>query len=255
MDQAEQVVALVRGVLGTAVVGVYLHGSGALGQLHPTSDVDLLAVSSRRTKRPERRALIERLLPISGPGDASGTSRSINLEIVARRDVRPWRYPPRLDFQYGDWFRPDFARGELSPWQPHNPDLAVILAAVLQADHPLFGPRPQALLDPVPPADLRRAMLDSIPDLLGYLDGDERNVVLTFARIWVTLVTGEIRSKDAAADWVLPRLPPEHRAIVEYARDNYLSGGPEAWGELLPRVRPCVDQVVDGIMLAAAAAP
>jgi streptomycin 3"-adenylyltransferase len=86
----------------------------------------------------------------------------------------------------------------------------------LQANHPLFGPPPAEVLDPVPPADLRRAMFDSIPALLGFLDGDEGNVVLTFARIWTTLATGIIRSKDAAADWALPRLPPEHRAVLAH---------------------------------------
>jgi predicted nucleotidyltransferase len=253
MDQAARVVALVCDVLGDAVLGIYLHGSSALGVLRPTSDIDVFAVTSRRTTEAERAALLERLLPISGPGDPSGRSRSIDLEIVSRDDVRPWCYPPRLDFQFGDWLRAAYASGDVAPWQPLNPDLAVLLAAVLQADHPLHGPRPSELLDPVPPADLRRAMLDCIPDLLSDLDGDERNVVLTFARIWTTLETGDIRSKDAAADWVLPRLPPEHRAVLEYARANYLLGDAEAWGDLVPRVRPCVDLMVAEIRRAAAA--
>jgi streptomycin 3"-adenylyltransferase len=90
-------------------------------------------------------------------------------------------------------------------------------------------------------------MLDSIPDLLSYLDGDERNVVLTFVRIWSTLATGVIRSKDGAADWASPLLPPEHRAVLGYARANYLDGAPEEWGDLLPRVRPFVDYVIDEI--------
>ena len=244
MNQAAQVVALVRQVLGDAVLGVYLHGSGALGTLHPTSDIDLFAVTNRRTTEVERRDLIERLLPISGPGDPTGRSRSVNLEIVAQDDVRPWRYPTWLDFQFGDWYRPEFALGNFSPWNAANPDLALLLAVVLQADRPLFGPRPAELLDPVPRADTRRAMLDSIPDLLGYLDGDERNVILTLVRIWTTLVTGVIRTKDGAADWALPRLPAEHRAVLEHARALYVSGDPEEWGELLPRVRPFVDHVV-----------
>ena len=95
-------------------------------------------------------------------------------------------------------------------------------------------------------------MLDSIPDLLSYLDGDERNVVLTFVRIWTTIATGVIRSKDGAADWALPLLPPEHQAVLNYARANYLDGAPEEWGHLLPRVRPFVDYVIGEIETAAA---
>jgi streptomycin 3"-adenylyltransferase len=254
-DQVERVVSLVRETLPGAVLGIYLHGSSVFGTLKPGSDLDLFAVASRRTTDAERRGLIERLLPISGRGDPTGRSRSIGLEIVAQADVRPWRYPPRLDFQFGDWYRPEFAKGNFAPWDPVNPDLVVLLEMVRQANTPLFGPPPDEVLDPIPRADIRRAMLESIPDLLSYLAGDERNVVLTFVRIWTTLATGVIRSKDGAADWALPLLPPEHRAVLAYARANYLDGTPEAWGDLLPRVRPFVDEVIGEIEAAAAHEP
>jgi predicted nucleotidyltransferase len=250
LEQVGIVVRLLGDVLGDAVLGVYLHGSAALGQLHPDSDIDLLAVTSRPTTESERRRLIERLLPISGRGDPTGRSRPINLEIVVQADVRPWRYPPPLEFQYGDWYRPEFARGDFAAWHSPDPDLTILLEMVLQADHPLFGPRPAQLLDPIPPADLHRAMVDTIPALLSYLDGDERNVVLTFVRTWTTLATGVIRSKDAAADWALPLLPAEHRPVLQRARAIYLGDAPEEWGDLLPRVRPFVDYVIaeiDGI--------
>ena len=251
IGQIERVTSLVREALPEAVLGIYLHGSSVLGGLKPGSDIDVFAVASRRTTDAERRWLIEQLLPISGAGDPTGQSRSINLEIVVQADVRPWRYPSRLDFQFGDWYRPEFARGNFAPWDPANPDLVVLLEMVRQANHPLFGPPPAELLDPIPWADIRQAMLDGIPDLLSYLVGDERNVVLTFVRIWTTLATGVIRSKDGSADWALPLLPPEHRAVLEYARANYLDGVPEEWGDLLPRVRPFVDCVIGEIETAA----
>jgi Aminoglycoside adenylyltransferase, C-terminal domain len=176
-------------------------------------------------------------------GDPTGRSRSIELTIVVQGDVRPWRYPPRLDFQYGDWWRREFERGERSPWVSPNPDVALELEMVRQANRPLFGPPPSDVLDPVPASDIRRAMVDDIPALLGDLEGDERNVILTFARIWVTLETGEFVAKDAAADWVLDRLPPQRRPVLAHARAIYRGEAAEEWGDLLPEVRPLVDHV------------
>lgn len=247
MDQTERVVTLVCGVLEDAVVGVYLHGSSVVGGLHPTSDIDLLVVTGRPTTPAERRRLIERLLPISGRGDPGGRSRSVELTVVVQGEVRPWHYPPPLDFQYGDWWRGEFERDNFAPWESPNPDLALQLEMVLQANHPLFGPPPGEVLDAIPSGDVRRAMLDSIPPLLSYLDGDERNVVLTFVRIWTTLATGVIRSKDAAADWALPLLPPEHKAVLSHARAIYLGEEAEGWDDLLPRVRPFVDHLIGEI--------
>lgn len=244
MDQAERITAVVREVLGENVLGAYLHGSAAFDGLHPTSDIDVLGVVQRPTTPDERRALIERLLPISGRGDPTGRSRSVELTIVAQEDVRPWRYPARLDLQYGDWWRREFELGQMQPWESPNPDVALLLAMVLHANHPLFGPPPAELLDPIPPADVRRAMLDGIPGLLADLTGDERNVILTFARIWTTLATGKISSKDAAADWVLARLPLQHQAVLAHARAIYLGEAEEEWGDLLPRVRPYVDHLL-----------
>ena len=96
-------------------------------------------------------------------------------------------------------------------------------------------------------------MLDSIPGLLSDLDGDERNVVLTLARVWTTLASGDIRSKDTAANWALPLLPLDHRAVLQHARDIYLGDAAEEWGDLKPRIRPLVDHVIAEIRRLAAA--
>ena len=48
---------------------------------------------------------------------------------------------------------------------------------------------------------------------------DTRNSVLTLARIWLTVETGEIGPKDAA-DWALERLP---RSTVRCSRGRALS--------------------------------
>jgi len=196
--QLERVVELAREVLGPDLCGAYLFGSAVLGGLRPASDLDLLAVSTRATTPDEKRRLVEQLLSISGRRTPEGRWRRVELTVVVASEVRPWRFPPRFDLQYGDWLRGDFERGEIEPWPTTvNPDLAVLLTMVLLADRPLLGPPPAEVLDPVPHADVVRAMADGIDPLLEELDTDARNVVLTLARIWSTVVTREIRSKDA----------------------------------------------------------
>jgi streptomycin 3"-adenylyltransferase len=230
-------VRLVRQVLGDAAIGAYLHGSAVAGGLRPSSDLDILVVSERSTTVPERRALIGGLLSMSGRHAIGGPDRSVELSVVVRSDVRPWRYPPALELQYGDWWRAEFERGE-EPWRTPNPDLAVLLEAARQVAVPLFGPPLGEILTEVPFADLSRAMLDAMPALLEDLEPDTRNVLLTLARIWSTMATGQIRSKDAAATWALARLPEEHGAVLARARSAYLEAEDwESWSELMPDVR------------------
>ncbi|HYI65471.1 MAG TPA: DUF4111 domain-containing protein, partial [Candidatus Limnocylindrales bacterium] len=106
------------------------------------------------------------------------------------------------------------------------------------------------VLDPVPRAELVRAMVDGVPSLLSDLGDDTRNVLLTLARIWTTVATGEIRSKDEAADWAVSRLPEAHRSTLARARDLYRVGGyGDPWDE--EPVRALAERLVSEILAAA----
>ncbi|WP_282687059.1 MULTISPECIES: aminoglycoside adenylyltransferase family protein [unclassified Streptomyces] len=243
MHQLRETVGWAEGVLAGNLIGAYLHGSSVLGGLQPASDVDVLLVTRRSMDERERRALLDGLLRISGSG---GMARPVELTVVVQAEVRPWRYPPTCDFLYGEWLRADYEAGTVPRAEP-MPDLALLISMTLTGDAPLTGPRPAQVLAPVPHADLVRASVAGIPELLDDLEGDTRNVLLTLARIWATLATGRIKSKDAAAGWAVGQLPPEHRAVLEYARQLYLtcSYAEESWSEALrTRVRPHVDRVL-----------
>ncbi len=243
MDQLHTIARLVNDAIGPKVLGIYLHGSAVHGGLKPASDVDILVVSRQSLDDRERRTLVDGLLKISGPRVGA---RSVELTVVVQSEVRPWRFPPTSDFLYGDWLREEIeAKG--SPQPEPMPNLAIMIRLTLAGNHPLSGPPPAELMDPVPFADLARGSVAGIPDLLNDLPGDTRNVVLTLARIWTTLGTGDIRSKDAAADWALAQLPPEHRPVLEHAKELYLTRRytEETWSdELRAQVRPHVEAVL-----------
>lgn len=145
--------------------------------------------------------------------------------------------------------RTKFEQGELPEWPVPDPDMAIVIETARRAAVPLFGPPVAAVLEPLRRVDLVRAMLGSIPVLMpGIEEGDDRrNGLLTLARIWTTLETDEIRPKDEAANWALARLPAEHRAVLAHARAAYLGEEAEDWRELVSRVRPHVDYVIERI--------
>ncbi|MGN9786533.1 hypothetical protein ACTMTF_34280 [Nonomuraea sp. ZG12] len=173
MDQLEQTVGLVRDVVGPELVGTYLHGSSVLGGLCPASDLDVLAVTQASLEEGQRRSLLKGLLEISG---LTPEVRPVELTVGVQSEVRPWRFPPIGDFLYGEWLREDFLAGG-TPQPVPMPDLALVLTMVLAGDRPLTGPRPAEVLAPVPHADLMRASIAGVPELLAELDGDTRNVL------------------------------------------------------------------------------
>ena len=244
---AETVVLIVRETLGDGLIGAYLHGSAVLGGLRPTSDLDVLAVINRATTEDERRVLVQRLLEISGRRAYRGPARPVELTILVASDVRPWRVPPRIEFLYGEWLRDDYEAGRI-PAPEAMPDFGPEIALTLQGNVALAGPPPAEVLDPVPPAELRRAVAAGVPSLLANLESDTRNVLLTLARIWATVATDVIGSKDEAATWALERLPAEHRGVLNRAREMYLEGWDEDdWGPAKPAVRAHAAYVIEEI--------
>ena len=229
--QARDVLGLLDASLGDAVRGIVLHGSAVRGGLRPDSDLDLLVVTTRRLTPTEQRGLIGALLERSRSPERPDLPRHLELTLIVEADVRPWRYPPRLELQYGDWWRPEFEAGRMTPWHSPDPDLAIVLTAARADGRSIVGPPPAELFEPVPRADLEHALTAVLPALLVDLAGDERNVLLTLARIALTLETGNIEPKDIAADRAAAWLPPRASATLRRARDGYLGRAVEAWDD------------------------
>lgn len=253
-DQVAAVLELLDAAADGSLLGAYLYGSAVDGGLRPDSDLDLFGVTQRRLTADERRAIIEGLLPISGPLTRPPEWRPIELTLVVRDDVVPWNYPPRLDLQYGEWLRPAFLAGDVRPWPSVSPDLAMLITMVTGHSEPVLGPPAQQLLDAVQREDLVRAMIDELPSLLADLEADTRNVLLTLARMWMTAATGGVRSKDAAAAWALGDLPPELRPLLARARAGYRGETEDRW-EDLEAVRALAHHLRERILRAAAALP
>lgn len=240
---------IAQDVLRGSIVGIYLHGSGVLGGLHRTSDLDILVVTDRSTTEAERRALVQRLLDVSGRRARSGPTRAVELNVVVTSEMRPWRHPPWIEFLYGEWERDQYEAGFVPAPRIHV-DFAPLIVTARDRGVAISGPPPGDVLAPVPASDLARSIVEGLPFLLGELVTDTRNVVLALARGWFTLATGEIASKDVAAAWAADRLP-EHRALLDAARDGYLEGRDEDWADRLPAARALADALVEQIRRAA----
>lgn len=222
------VVDLLERVLEDALVGAYVYGSCLSSGLCPQSDLDILVLVSRPVTGAARIRLVAELLEISGWNAVDSTSRPLDVAVVVTTDVVPWRFPPVCDLIFGEWLRDDLAAQRIAPRSAH-PDLAILFTTLLQNSRALFGPPAALVFAPVPSEDLHRAIVACLPSLLDNLKGDERNVILTLARMWVTLATNQILSKDQAAEWVIHRMPTKVSQVLELARAAYLGEETDDW--------------------------
>lgn len=251
-DQVRVAAAAIEGsVPPEAIVAIYLYGSALAGGLRPDSDLDFALVTARRLTVSEKEHLFDALRPLSRRSLRPGDWRPLEVTVLALPDVRPWRYPPQLDAQYGEWLTDVELSDQLQRSPVTSPDLAVLITMLRQASRPYRGPAANDVLAPVPFDDLVRASLDAIPMLLADLEDDTRNVLLTLARMWTTMATGTIRSKDDAAEWAAGRLPPDARGLLDHARALYSNGGWGEWDAVMADVRRLAQRMADEVRRAA----
>ncbi|MEC1771843.1 aminoglycoside nucleotidyltransferase ANT(9) [Schinkia azotoformans] len=244
--QAMQALKIVEELLESSIVGVYLFGSAVNGGLRINSDVDVLVVVNHSLPEVTRKKLTDRLMLISGKIGNTDSVRPLEVTVINHSDFVPWLYPPRNEFTYGEWLRSEFEKGQIQE-PTSDPDLAIVLAQVRKNSISLFGPDASDIFAPVPMTDIRRAIKDSLPGLIEGIKGDERNVILTLARMWQTVSIGEISPKDVAAKWALPRLPKEHSTLLDLARKAYRGEHFDKWEGLDSEVTALVNHMKNSI--------
>lgn len=223
--EATKALPLLKHRLGSSLAAVYLHGSAVAEGLRKRSDVDLLVIVSKALSAPVRARLSADLMKVSGlyPRDPVGR-RPLEVMIVRLADLEQMPYPARAEFVYGEWLRGALESGAV-PQAEASPEFTLLLAQARGEAVPLVGPSIVDMVPDIPSDVIRRAIGDLLPELVESFEGDERNVLLTLARMWRTLGTGQFVSKDSAADWAGPQLSDQAAGTLALARDAYLGDG------------------------------
>ena len=72
-------------------------------------------------------------------------------------------------------------------------------------------------------------------------DDEQRNVLLTLARMWRTAKTGEFVTKDAAVSWAAPLVPSEIGDTLRFAGEAYLGKVADNWSTRAAEVQLASD--------------
>jgi len=216
------------GTLANNLVGVYLHGSLAMGCFNPElSDIDVLTVTRQRMPVETKRRVVELLLRYSA------APRPFEISILGVQDLHPWQHPTPFDLHYGEDGREKFqhalASGDWQSWNDAHltdPDLAAHVTITRHRGLCLHGAPIAELFPLVPPEHYRDSILSDFEWGYERLDQFPIYFILNACRIHAYVCEGRICSKDESGAWAISNLPEEFRKIVRWALDAYRGSNP-----------------------------
>jgi predicted nucleotidyltransferase len=208
--QVRRLVRDLRGILGENLLGIYLHGSLAMGCFHPErSDIDLVAVVRGGLTVRARRLLAGLLLNLSGE------PRPLEIHVLREPDLARWRHPFPYDFHFSEGWRARFeANLSRKDWEAFadtpervDPDLAAHLTILRDRGLALFGPPVRAVFPVVPASDYTAAILYDYETAKDGIATDPEYGVLNMLRVYWYLLDGRVSSKEEAGRWGQDVLP------------------------------------------------
>ncbi len=208
----DEFVSGLRDVLGDELVGVYLHGSMALGDFNPReSDIDFLVATEGELDGGAVERLDDLHRRLGDLLDGSYLPREVFRRFDPTRVMHPHieaHKEPRLAFDH------------------HGGETVVYRYVLRKCGVTLLGPPPTQLIDPIAPDDVRWGVCDVLlnwwlpmlarPKRLQ----DERYrayAVETMCRVRFTLASGDVVSKPAAARWALEHVDARWHDLIERA--------------------------------------
>ena len=209
------------------LVGVYLHGSLALGCFNPDrSDIDLLVITHRPLDLETELNLVALLLPNSAPYEPAKELRPVEISFLSWKHLHPWRHRTLTTLHYSEHWRGKVEQIFSDEPRP-DPDMAAHVTIMHYAGICLHGAPVAQAFPVVPERDYVAALLYDFEGFRDHIASYPVNSILNACRVAAYLVDQQICSKETGGVWALNHLPGEYQSVVKQAARIYRGETPE----------------------------
>ncbi|RLQ89869.1 aminoglycoside adenylyltransferase domain-containing protein [Planomicrobium sp. Y74] len=196
-------IADIHRLIESPIIGVYLHGSLAMGGFNQAkSDIDLLVVTEAPIGMGTKKKLAAFFL------EQSSNPYPVEVSVLNLAQLEEWKFPTPYDFHFSEYWRERFEqdaeRGTtacLDTEGKSDIDLAAHFTILNHRGICLEGQPIHEVFPAVPESDYLTSILDDYEDCLQKIFRDPVYSILNLTRVYWYLKEGKISSKQEAGEW------------------------------------------------------
>ncbi len=213
-----EIANMYRTLLGSNLVGVYLHGSLAINCFNPKdSDIDILVVVENNIDSECKRSLVKCIIDI----EANNLETRIELSVVLEKDVVLGNHPMFFLLHYSAIHKKSYLNNGSLCENSYDPDLIAHLAMINSRGKLICGKRIEELKIKVKDADF----LDSVMNDVSYVEDEllskPQYIVLNLCRTLKYLTDHTHNSKLEGGEWVLGRFNSNFDRVIGILIEKY----------------------------------
>ena len=212
-----------RDILGENLVGVYLHGSAAMGCFNEKkSDIDLLVVAEKELSDDVKLRYMDMVVGLNDEAPPKG----IEMSVVRRAVCRPFVYPTPFELHFSvahlDWYRKNPV-DYTEKMKGVDKDLAAHFTITLRRGKCLYGKAIPEVFEPVKREFYFDSIRNDVADAEDAVSENPVYVILNLCRVLAYGQDGLILSKREGGEWGLANLPGEYHGLIASALEAYSS--------------------------------
>ena len=220
-DLLTRITSVSRRVLSDSLVGVYLHGSAAMGCFNPNkSDLDLILVVNDTVPDADKLEILRHIVPMNEEAPPKG----IELSIVKREYCDPFAYPTPYELHFSpthiDLFR-DSPYEYISRLHGTDRDLAAHFTIINKYGIVLYGEPVDDIFGDVPARDYIDSICFDVENARDDIMSNPLYVTLNLCRVLAYLRDELVMSKKDGGEWGLRTLPHRYHTLIADALRCY----------------------------------
>lgn len=206
-----------KDILGENLVGIYLHGSLAMGCYTAASDIDFIALVKESIDIAAKKAIIKSIIHLKDLPE-----KGIEMSVVLDKYAKEFVYPTPFELHYSDAHKDKYISDcNYICGGYADKDLAAHFTMIKHKGICLYGKRIEEAFNDIPARYYIDSIRSDVENAREDIIGNTVYITLNLCRVLYYIRENVISSKLEAGNWAKEEVPQQYRKIVEDAVKVY----------------------------------